>query len=668
MSNTFTAIEWDNGKVYFFKGDKYIRYDIVADRADRGYPKKIKDHWPGLWEKDIDAAINWGNGKAYFFKGNRYIRYDIVRDRADRGYPKKIKDHWPGLWIEDIDAAINWGNGKAYFFNKGDKYIRYNIATDRADRGYPKKIKDHWPGLWIEDIDAAINWGNGKAYFFRFKENDYIRYDIAADRADRGYPKAISNHWPGLWDRNIDPTMLHLRIHGIKCADSDGRRERQIIPGDVQQWITTANAVFRPAGLVFEFDPSKDWEFIKNTTINNLAKKTVIGLKAKQERAKKAANKCAKLYVGKIVIFFTYGPQATPGGGGHSGHTGYYVKMSGFSGRSTKGLAHEFGHYFGLPHTFAKYFNGADPEREIIKYLKSKLIKAVINWGNGKAYFFNKGDKYIRYDIATDCADRGYPKKIKDHWPGLWEKDIDAAVNWENGKAYFFKGDKYIRYNIVTDRADRGYPKKIKDHWPGLWEKDIDAAINWGNGKAYFFKGNRYIRYNIVTDRADRGYPKKIKDHWPGLWVKDIDAVINWGNGKAYFFKRNRYIRYDIITDRTDRGYPKNIKGRWPGLWYNKYSTLNDILDGDQHVVRDTPPDVGKKYFITKGLDPCDETINVVIQSPNDGIDIAFSPDRHNVMSYDRCNDIYQISQDQIRRIREVLLENNRKHLIVGQL
>ena len=56
---------------------------------------------PGVtWAKGLlglDAAINWGNGKAYFFKGDQYIRYDIKADKADPGYPARITDNWPGL-------------------------------------------------------------------------------------------------------------------------------------------------------------------------------------------------------------------------------------------------------------------------------------------------------------------------------------------------------------------------------------------------------------------------------------------------------------------------------------------------------------------------------------------------------------------------------------------
>jgi len=187
----------------------YVRYDHRADRADTGYPKKVDNGtWPGLFQWGTSAAVNWGNGKAYFFSGDAYIRYDIRSDRTDAGYPKKIDNGtWPGLFNSGIDAAVNWGNGKAYFFS-GDAYIRYDIRADRADPGYPKRV-DHgtWPGLpALGPIISAVNWGNGKAYFFG--ERHYIRYDIATDRADPGYPKPINAEtWPGIFAAGNDAVV-----------------------------------------------------------------------------------------------------------------------------------------------------------------------------------------------------------------------------------------------------------------------------------------------------------------------------------------------------------------------------------------------------------------------------------------------------------------------------
>jgi hypothetical protein len=45
---------------------------------------------------------------------------------------------------------------------------------------------------------------------------------------------------------------------------------------------------------------------------------------------------------------------------------------------------------------------------------------------------------------------------------------ISAAIMWPNGKAYFFQGADYVRYDVATDRTDGGFPQRIVDHWPGL--------------------------------------------------------------------------------------------------------------------------------------------------------------------------------------------------------
>ena len=70
----------------------------LLTRADPGYPKPIANNWLGVWENKIDAALTWKDGKVYFFKGSQYIRYDVAKDQADEGYPADISKYWHGLW------------------------------------------------------------------------------------------------------------------------------------------------------------------------------------------------------------------------------------------------------------------------------------------------------------------------------------------------------------------------------------------------------------------------------------------------------------------------------------------------------------------------------------------------------------------------------------------
>jgi hypothetical protein len=155
------------------------------------------------------TAVVWTNGKAYFFKGSQYIRFDIANAQADDGYPLPIAGNWPGLepFSDGIDAAVVWNNGKAYFF-KGSQYIRYDIATDRADQA-PLPILGNWRAAesYQEGIDAAVVWPNGKAYFFA--GDHYFRFAIDASGQEtlEDGPLPIKGNWPGVWSDGIDAVV-----------------------------------------------------------------------------------------------------------------------------------------------------------------------------------------------------------------------------------------------------------------------------------------------------------------------------------------------------------------------------------------------------------------------------------------------------------------------------
>jgi Hemopexin len=203
------AVLWPGDKAQFFLSNgTYIRYDLRNERAEEGYPKPIDDRtWPGLgpFAKLIVTACNAPDGKAYFFLSNgQYVRYSIQQDKIDPGYPKPIDDtNWPGLgrYSGAMSSALTWKEGKIQFFLTNGQYIRYDVAKDRADPDYPKDVnEDTWPGLqsYKSLLAGAFNRGNGKAYIF-LKDGRYIRYDVDADRADAGYPQAIDERtWPGM--------------------------------------------------------------------------------------------------------------------------------------------------------------------------------------------------------------------------------------------------------------------------------------------------------------------------------------------------------------------------------------------------------------------------------------------------------------------------------------
>ena len=194
-----TVAVWPSGKAFFFKGDRYVRWDIQRGCPDPGYPKPVAPYWKGIPDGRFDAAVAWHNKKAYFFNGNGYVAYLIDADKVGSEI-RYIARYFRGLWQDRVDAAVVWNNGKAFFF-RGSEYIRYDIAADRADPGYPRSIASGWPGVWPSGVDAAALWPNGKACFF--KGSEYIQYDVAADRADPGYPRPISAGFPGLFEDGV---------------------------------------------------------------------------------------------------------------------------------------------------------------------------------------------------------------------------------------------------------------------------------------------------------------------------------------------------------------------------------------------------------------------------------------------------------------------------------
>lgn len=162
------------GKTYFVKADQYVRYDWDSKTIDVG-PLPLAD-WglTGDFAQGIDAAVNgYGDaysGKLYFFKGDKYVSYDWAREKVN-GPPMPIVDGWD-LPVEfksgmngqfGVDAVIS---GEGHFLNKlyflkDDKYVRFRWGPTYQQDGPVKYIKDGWIGTealgLTFGIDAIVN-------------------------------------------------------------------------------------------------------------------------------------------------------------------------------------------------------------------------------------------------------------------------------------------------------------------------------------------------------------------------------------------------------------------------------------------------------------------------------------------------------------------------------
>lgn len=160
-----------------------------------------------------------------------------------------------------------------------------------------------------------------------------------------------------------------IRVHAIALSDSRGARATSITPDQVKQWVDKANELFKLSGanIQLAFSTNKlmnDWEVMKNTTLNNLAS---------DGTSWKEANAIAAQHPHKIVYFFRWGPGSSPTGNGFSFPPSMgcnFIALPGFNNTAVTSngevivqniwqLAHDTGHFLGLPHTFPG-FSGTD--------------------------------------------------------------------------------------------------------------------------------------------------------------------------------------------------------------------------------------------------------------------------------------------------------------------
>ncbi|XP_053674638.1 matrix metalloproteinase-24-like [Anopheles nili] len=100
---------------------------------------------------------------------------------------------------KNIDAIFQMDENSTVVFLR-NKY--YKLLQNEVAPGYPKDISDGWPGL-PGNIDAAFKYENGKTYFFQ--GNKYWRY--RGRQIDGDYPREISDGFPGI-PSNLNATML----------------------------------------------------------------------------------------------------------------------------------------------------------------------------------------------------------------------------------------------------------------------------------------------------------------------------------------------------------------------------------------------------------------------------------------------------------------------------
>ena len=87
--------------ILFFKNDKYIQYSLEKSVVALG-PVSIASKWPGLQQagftENIDSALNWNDGNIYFFKDDKYVKCSLSNGATPTGSaPQLIEKGWGGI-------------------------------------------------------------------------------------------------------------------------------------------------------------------------------------------------------------------------------------------------------------------------------------------------------------------------------------------------------------------------------------------------------------------------------------------------------------------------------------------------------------------------------------------------------------------------------------------
>ncbi|KAM8921382.1 matrix metalloproteinase-18-like [Pelodytes ibericus] len=154
-----TFVSTKDGSIFLFKGQYYweVTHGSFPLTPKKKVPQLISTKWKELPDS-IDASIRMQNptaeqdGKTFFFKGTRYWKYD--GDRMEPGYPKLIKEGFPGV-PANLDAAFTQPaivikGGKVIreeriFFIKGKNFILYDPVSGNSTA--PQSLEENWLGV-----------------------------------------------------------------------------------------------------------------------------------------------------------------------------------------------------------------------------------------------------------------------------------------------------------------------------------------------------------------------------------------------------------------------------------------------------------------------------------------------------------------------------------------
>jgi hypothetical protein len=293
-----------------------------------------------------EAPARNGFGRFNTFEGGAIFWHPSIGAFEVHG---RIRQRWMelgGVWSElgfptTNESTTPDGIGRYNHFQNGSIYWTPSTGAHEVTG----LIRERW---------AELRWERGHLGYPTAPP-----FDVERDRT----PYRVARFQNGKIELNLHTQYVHVEktasatspnfsipIVAFRAADKEGGRPCTINADEVRQWVEEANRVFAAAGMVFTYDGVIHdlWD----TDVNSVAFEGDVHWNV----ARDTLNDLAKERK-SIIVVFRFGPDPIKrGGGGFSWWTYDFVAMSYFDPNAIELLAHELGHYFGLPHTFGSIF------------------------------------------------------------------------------------------------------------------------------------------------------------------------------------------------------------------------------------------------------------------------------------------------------------------------
>jgi len=399
----------------------------------------------------------------------------------------------------------------------------------------------------------------------------------------------------------------------IRCPD--------ITPDQFRQWVDKANQTYAPASVQFLFDPATDWRNLIDPIINQMQDvedkdpdwscndKFPDG---KPKCEKERANAEAAKHPGKLVVFIRWGRGATATGGGFSWTDYNFVAMPGFrspmcGGQNLSLLAHELGHYLGLPHTFLRTFKTRGEAEKYLIEQSSKVASLAGDFNGDRKtdiITFTRGDAGDVYVALSDGTRFRTASKWHDTFSFGDEVPLVADVNGD-GKddlLTFTRGDQGDVFVALSDGTKFGPGMKWHDAFSFRTQIPAAGDVN-GDGKddlITFSRGDQGDVYVALSDGSKFGPAMKWHDAF--CFWSQVPAIgdVN-GDGRDDLITFSRGATGDVyVSLSTGNGFGPVM------MWHDMFCINNEIPlvadvngDGKDDIISFTRGAAGDVYVAT---------------------------------------------------------------------